>query len=80
MRLPTKRYDPNWHIGIPAPFNLDGHVWGAHLYTSILSKFGADAGAGSRSRPLMLGISDSTHLAAHRYPVWWTGDDKVLGQ
>ena len=30
-------------------------------------------------RPLMLGISDSSHPAHHRYPVWWTGDDKGLG-
>ena len=30
-------------------------------------------------RPLMLGIADASHPAAHRYPVWWTGDDKGLG-
>ena len=30
-------------------------------------------------RPLMLGIADASHPAHHRYPVWWTGDDKGLG-
>lgn len=61
------RYDPNWHIGIPAPFNLEGSLWGAHLYTSILTHF--NAVAGRDMRPLMLGISSSSHPAAHRYPV-----------
>jgi len=26
----------------------------------------------------MLGISESSHPAHHRFPVWWTGDDKSL--
>ena len=26
----------------------------------------------------MLGISGASHAAHHRYPVWWTGDDKSL--
>ena len=69
------------HIGIEAPFNLEGHIWGAHVYTSILSHYYKQAAARSGStmtRPLMLGIADASHPAAHRYPVWWTGDDKSL--
>ena len=76
-------YDPNWHIGIEAPFNLEGHVWGAHVYTSVVTSFNKQAaaragGATAMRRPLMLGIADASHPAAHRYPVWWTGDDKSL--
>eukprot|EP01043_Picozoa_sp_COSAG02_P041866 COSAG02_NODE_3510_length_6633_cov_16.397766_4_plen_767_part_00 len=75
-------YDPNWHIGIKAPFNLEGHVWGAHVYTSVLTHYYKEAAGRSSStmtRPFMLGIADASHPAAHRYPVWWTGDDKSLG-
>lgn len=72
-------YDPNWHIGIPAPFNLEGAIWGAHVYTSVLTKFLENKQADRKSRPIMLGISDSQHPVAHRYPIWWTGDDKGLG-
>jgi hypothetical protein len=72
-------YDPNWHVGIAAPFNLEGHMWGAHVYTSILAHYNAVTPGRVGRRPLMLGISDAMHPAAHRYPVWWTGDDKGLG-
>lgn len=75
-------YDPNWHIGIESPFNLEGSVWGAHVYTSVLTHYYKQVAARSGSmmtRPLMLGIADASHPAAHRYPVWWTGDDKSLG-
>jgi len=85
---PTNRYDPNWHIGIPAPFHLEGHVWGAHVYWSALAHYNAlhpsggasGSGGGGRyaERPLLLGMADASHPAAHRYPVWWTGDGKSL--
>jgi hypothetical protein len=70
-------YDPNWHVGIQAPFNLEGPSWGAHLFTSILSHYNKESGRAMR--PLMLGISNTMHPSQHRYPVWWTGDDKGLG-
>jgi hypothetical protein len=69
-------YDPNWHVGIKAPFNLEGHSWGAHVYTSILTHYNQITKRAMR--PLMLGISGAMHASQHRYPVWWTGDDKGL--
>ena len=47
------------------------------MYTSILTHW--NKLHGRAMRPLMLGIADASHPAAHRYPVWWTGDDKGLG-
>ena len=55
-------------------------MWGAHLYTSVLTQYNTQKGrTGTAARPIMLGISDADHAASHRYPVWWTGDDKSLG-
>jgi hypothetical protein len=31
-------YDPNWHIGIEAPFNLEGHLWGAHVSSQAIGR------------------------------------------
>ena len=64
--LPVFNADPNWHIGIPAPFNLEGAMWGGHLYTSILTRY--QNFHNRTMRPLMLGTSDASHPAAHRYP------------
>ena len=61
-------YDPNWHIGIKAPFALEGHLWGAHLYTSILARYNKQHAERADRRPLMLGISGASH-AAHPSPV-----------
>ena len=47
------------------------------MYTSILTHW--NKLHGRAMRPLMLGIADASHPAHHRYPVWWTGDDKGLG-
>ena len=46
------------------------------MYTSILTHW--NKLHGRVMRPLMLGISDASHPANHRYPVWWTGDGVPL--
>ncbi|MHB8637653.1 MAG: TIM-barrel domain-containing protein [Fimbriimonadaceae bacterium] len=71
-------YDRNWgtHIQTPA-VGLPLEVWGMRVYHDITERFRPNV------RPLIMtnayGI-DNGHLdaappaAAHRYPVWWTGD------
>jgi hypothetical protein len=71
-------YDRNWgtHIQTPAP-GLPLEVWGMRLYTEMTQRFRPNL------RPVIMsnvwGINSGyrfspTHPAAHRYPVWWTGD------
>ncbi|MCX7801240.1 MAG: PA14 domain-containing protein [Fimbriimonadales bacterium] len=71
-------YDRNWgtHLGTPAS-GLPLEVWGMHLYSE------ATLAVRPNQRPAILsnvwGIDNGwfrgcTHPAAHRYPVWWTGD------
>ena len=59
-------YDPNWHIGIPAPFNLEGQMWGAHVYTSAVARHNKVSNRHASARPIMLGMSNAAHPAAHR--------------
>ncbi|MEJ5170361.1 MAG: TIM-barrel domain-containing protein [Fimbriimonadales bacterium] len=71
-------YDRNWgtHLGTPAR-GLPLEVWGMHLYAE------ATRAVRPQRRPAIManvwGIDNgwsrgSTHPAAHRYPIWWTGD------
>src|ERR1041384_8206747 len=71
-------YDRNWHTHLnePAP-GIRREVWGMRLYHDITQRFRPDR------RPLIMsnvqGIDNAhrkypSHPAAHRYPIWWTGD------
>ncbi len=71
-------YDRNWgtHLGTPAQ-GLPLEVWGMHLYAE------ATRAVRPSRRPAIMsnvwGIDNGwsrgyTHPAAHRYPIWWTGD------
>ncbi|MEA2554536.1 MAG: alpha-glucosidase, partial [Fimbriimonadaceae bacterium] len=71
-------YDRNWstHLHEPAP-GLPKEVWGAAMFHDITQT------ARPNQRPLIMsnvpgidnGLRNSVpHAAAHRYPVWWTGD------
>lgn len=71
-------FDRNWHTHLQAPApGLENEVWGMRLYHDITQAFCPDR------RPLILsnvdGINNGrldapSHPAAHRFPVWWTGD------
>ena len=71
-------FDRNWHTHLQAPVpGLDKEVWGMRLYRDVTRDFRPDR------RPLILsnvdGINNGrldapSHPAAHRFPVWWTGD------
>ena len=71
-------YDRNWHTHLQAPVpGLDKEVWGMRLYHDITQDFRPE------QRPLIMSNADGinngrldapAHPAAHRFPVWWTGD------
>ncbi len=71
-------FDRNWHTHLQAPApGLEKEVWGMRLYHDIVRDFRPDR------RPLIMsnvdGINNGrmdtpSHPAAHRFPVWWTGD------
>jgi alpha-glucosidase (family GH31 glycosyl hydrolase) len=71
-------YDRNWmvHLLTPAP-NLDKEVWGMRLYHDITARVRPE------QRPLIManvdGIDNGIRkrpmdVAAHRFPIQWTGD------
>ena len=75
-------FDRNWstHLGQPVP-GLPLEVWGMRLYHDMTLQFHPNR------RPLIMtnaqGIDNGiTHYApnpaAHRYPIWWTGDTQSL--
>ena len=71
-------FDRNWHTHLQAPAaGLNKEVWGMRLYRDVTREFRPG------QRPLILsnvdGINNGrldspSHPAAHRFPVWWTGD------
>ncbi len=71
-------FDRNWHTHLQAPVEgLDKEVWGMRLYRDVTRDFRPG------QRPLIMsnvdGINNGrldapSHPAAHRFPVWWTGD------
>lgn len=71
-------FDRNWHTHLQAPLpGLNKEVWGMRLYRDITKDFRPS------QRPLLMsnvdGINNGrldspSHPAAHRFPVWWTGD------
>jgi alpha-glucosidase (family GH31 glycosyl hydrolase) len=71
-------YDRNWgtHIASPAK-GLPLEVWGMRVYTDITQQFAPTL------RPAVMsnvwGVDNGyrngrAYPAAHRYPIWWTGD------
>lgn len=74
-------FDRNWHTHLqsPAP-GLEKEVWGMRLYRDVAADFAPER------RPLILSNADGigngwrtgpSHPAAHRFPVWWTGDTRA---
>ena len=71
-------FDRNWHTHLQAPApGLEKEVWGMRLYQDITRAFWPER------RPLIMSNADGinngrrdapAHPAAHRFPVWWTGD------
>ncbi len=71
-------FDRNWHTHLQSPVEgLNKEVWGMRLYHDITQAHAP------RRRPLIMsnvdGINNGrleapSHPAAHRYPIWWTGD------
>ncbi len=71
-------FDRNWHTHLQSPAEgLNKEVWGMRLYHDI-----TQANRPGK-RPLIMSNVDGinhgrmdapSHPAAHRYPVWWTGD------
>jgi hypothetical protein len=73
-------YDRNWMTGLNEPMpGISKEVWGMRLYQDITDKFHPDR------RPLIMSNVDGidngfwnspSHPASHRFPIWWTGDQK----
>ena len=73
-------YDRNWHAHLKVPLpGMSEDVWGMRLYHDITERFRP------QQRPLILANVDGinhgkddkpSHPAAHRFPIWWTGDTK----
>ena len=71
-------FDRNWHTHLQAPApGLEKETWGMRLYHDVTRDFRPDR------RPLIMSNADGinngrldapSHPAAHRFPVWWTGD------
>lgn len=70
-------YDKNWNKHLKPPEGLNLAFWGMVVYHDITLKKHPDR------RPLIMsnvegilnGVSlTPSHPAAHRYPIWWTGD------
>lgn len=71
-------YDRNWHTTLPQPApGLRKEVWGMRLYQDITQRFRPNV------RPLIMSNVDGIRSgqkvapsdpAAHRFPIWWTGD------
>jgi hypothetical protein len=73
-------YDRNWYTGLHEPMpGISKEVWGMCLYHDITQKYLPDR------RPMIMSNVDGidngfwntqSHPASHRYPIWWTGDQK----
>ncbi|HOW96920.1 MAG TPA: glycoside hydrolase family 31 protein, partial [Kiritimatiellia bacterium] len=74
-------FDRNWHtvLGSPAE-GLGKETWGMRLYHDIVAAYRPDR------RPMIMSNADGIdnghlnnppHPAAHRFPIWWTGDTRA---
>lgn len=71
--------DTNWRFSIPGAYGLDNVVWGGHVYSSVMHRFNAEHNkSDERGMVLHMATSPHPHPGHHRFPVWWTGDDKGL--
>lgn len=70
-------FDRNWVTHLKEPLGLKKEVWGMALFWDITQRYYQNR------RPLVMsnvhGIDNGkknypSHPAAHRYPIWWTGD------
>ncbi len=70
-------YDRNWHTSIEPLPGINKEVWGMEIYRNITSYYKGNL------RPLILANFDgidngklnrAPNIAAHRYPIQWTGD------
>jgi hypothetical protein len=74
-------YDRNWNVGIPSPApHLAREAWGMKLYHDITARVRPN------ERALIMANVDgidnglrnrAPNVAAHRYPVQWTGDTRA---
>ena len=77
-------YDRNWMTGLHEPMpGISKEVWGMRLYHDITKQYYPDR------RPLIMSNVDGidnglwnipSHPASHRFPIWWTGDQKSRWQ
>jgi alpha-glucosidase (family GH31 glycosyl hydrolase) len=73
-------YDRNWYTGLHEPMpGISKEVWGMCLYHDITQKYLPDRRSMIMSN--VDGIDNGfwntpSHPASHRYPIWWTGDQK----
>jgi len=73
-------YDRNWMTGLLEPMpGISKEVWGMRLYHDITQAFHPNR------RPVIMSNVDGidngiwntpSHPASHRFPVWWTGDQR----
>jgi hypothetical protein len=73
-------YDRNWMTGLHEPMpGISKEVWGMRVYHDITEQYRPER------RPLMMSNVDGidnglwttpSHPASHRFPIWWTGDQK----
>ncbi len=70
-------FDRNWNPTLTPPTNIDLQVWGMYIYNWVT----ADYYTGRR--PMIMAnadgintgsLDDPPSIAAHRYPIQWTGD------
>ena len=71
-------FDRNWHTHLQAPAaGLNKETWGMRLYHDVMRDFRPERRSLIMSNVdgINNGRLDSpSHPAAHRFPVWWTGD------
>lgn len=70
-------YDRNWSVALTPPNGIVKETWGMYLYNWITGDYNKNR------RPLIMGNVDgidngfrnrAPSIAAHRYPIQWTGD------
>ena len=74
-------FDRNWHVTLRSPAEgLAKEVWGMRVYHDIVRAHRPEA------RPVILSnvegvdngfLNAPSSPAAHRYPIWWTGDTRA---
>lgn len=71
----TKTANPDNGSGFPCDIEgvgIDFVAWEKYVQFEVMDRFNRENG---RPATVQLGCSNSNHLAEHRYPVWWTGDN-----